>query len=140
MTTLPASVQAKIFQSRTVGTLPPTEYQVSFANLGDLLEKQVEKYGEKIFLIFYSGDERKTFSYREFYGLVCKTAGILCDKGVTAGDRIATISHNHAETVVQYFAAWSIGAVVVPVNVGEDDKRIGYILKHANTKLAFVRE
>jgi long-chain acyl-CoA synthetase len=30
--------------------------------------------------------------------------------------------------------------VVVPVNVGEDDKRIGYILQNSGAKLAFVRE
>jgi long-chain acyl-CoA synthetase len=29
--------------------------------------------------------------------------------------------------------------VIVPINVGEDDKRIGYILKNSHTKLAFVR-
>ncbi len=56
------------------------------------------------------------------------------------GDRIATVAFNHADTVVHYFAAWMIGAVVVPINVGEDDKRIGFILQHSQSKLAFVRK
>ncbi|MBC8145494.1 MAG: acyl--CoA ligase, partial [bacterium] len=43
------------------------------------------------------------------------------------------------ETVVQYFAAWWIGATVVPLNVGEDDERLHYILSNSGAQLLFVR-
>ncbi len=72
--------------------------------------------------------------------LVWKTVRILEGYGIKRGDRIATVSHNHAETVVQYFAAWTLGAVVVPINLGETDERVEYILSNSETKLAFVRE
>ncbi|HBZ36945.1 MAG TPA: long-chain fatty acid--CoA ligase, partial [Balneola sp.] len=55
-------------------------------------------------------------------------------------NKIATISHNHWHTVVQYFAAWFCGLVVVPVNLSEDDQRIEYILKNAEVKMALVRD
>jgi acyl-CoA synthetase (AMP-forming)/AMP-acid ligase II len=132
---------AKIFRARTVGDIPPTEHQVPFHNIGHLLAKQVELYGDNTWMVFYSDETgRHEFSYRRFHELVCRTANFLLDQGMQRGDRIATVAYNHADTVVQYFAAWMIGAVVVPINVGEDDKRIGYILQNSQTKLAFVRE
>ena len=106
-----------------------------------MLRKQVEVFPDKTWLIFYSDSgDRNVYTYRQFYELVCKAANFLLAEGILRGDRIATVAHNHADTVVQYFAAWMIGAVVVPVNVGEDDKRIGYILQNSSSKLAFVRE
>lgn len=143
---------ANILYARTVCGTPPTEYQITYHNIGDLLTQQAKTYGDKPWLIFYPDDhkERRTspdspadvrhsYSYGEFHELVCKTANFLLHQGITRGDRIATIAYNHSDTVVQYFAAWMIGAVVVPINVGEDDKRIGYILQNSQAKLAFVR-
>src|SRR5271169_7235802 len=133
--------KANILKARTVGNLPPTQYQVPYQNIGDLLRRQVETHHDKPWLIFYSDETgRHEYSYNQFYELVCKTANYLSDKGITGGDRIATVAFNHTDTVVQYFAAWMIGAVVVPINVGEDDKRISFILHHSKTKLVFVRE
>ena len=39
--------------------------------------------------------------------------------GLTGGDRIATVLFNHDQTVVLYFAAWTLGLAVVPINVEE---------------------
>ena len=117
-----------------------------YRNVGELLRKQVETYKDKPWLIFYGKEVprtskvRGTYAYQQFYELVCKTANFLLSQGITRGDRIATVAYNHADTVIQYFAAWLIGAVVVPINVGEDDKRIGYILQNSEAKLAVVRE
>ena len=131
----------KIQSARTFRGVPPTEYQVPYANIGDLLHRQVTIFGGKPWLIFYSDETgRHEFSYARFLELTGKTANLLLGQGIHRGDRIATVAHNHADTVVQYFAAWLIGAVVVPINVGEDDKRIGYILQNSQVKLAFVRE
>ncbi|NIT62082.1 MAG: AMP-binding protein, partial [Aliifodinibius sp.] len=66
-------------------------------------------------------------------------ARFLQNHGLSHGDRIATISHNHWHTVVQYFASWLLGLVVVPINLGEDDERIAYILENGEVELAFVR-
>ena len=84
-------------------------------------------------------DGREAWTYAELADRTARVAGFLSDAGVARGDRIATVAHNHPDTVVQYLAAWSLGAVVVPVNVGEDDERIVYILDNSRVKLAFVR-
>ncbi|MBI1805701.1 MAG: acyl--CoA ligase [Ignavibacteria bacterium] len=141
MTDLSEETESNIFKARTVGKIAPTDYQVPHQNIGELLRVQANRYGRKPWIIFYSDEKGRTeYSYQEFYELVCKTANFLLNQGITRGDRIATVSFNHSDTVIQYFAAWMIGAVVVPINVGEDDKRIGYILKNSESKLVFVRE
>ncbi|TYP94739.1 long-chain acyl-CoA synthetase [Fodinibius salinus] len=84
-------------------------------------------------------DNRVEISYSEFYQHVLGCARFLQNHGLRHGDRIATISHNHWHTVIQYYAAWLLGLVVVPVNLGEDDERIAYILENGNVELAFVR-
>ena len=84
-------------------------------------------------------DEKIELSYRDFCMKVKGVARFLQGHGLRPGDRIATISHNHWQTVVQYFAAWLLGLVVVPVNLGEDDERIAYILENGEVELAFIR-
>jgi long-chain acyl-CoA synthetase len=141
MSTLPASLLEKICNAQSVNGTPSTEAMVPFTNIGALLADRAETYDVQPFLIFYSDEGyRKEYSYREFYEEVCKTANFLQSSGIRIGDRIATISYNHADTVIQYFAAFLLGAVVVPINVGEDDERIAYILCNSETKLAFVRD
>lgn len=141
MPQLPPDLQEKIQSAQTVAGMPATEPMVAYANIGELLEERVDKYEQKAFLIFYSDDgHRREYSYRELYEEVCKTANYLASVGIRAGDRIATMSFNHSDTVIQYFAALVMGAVVVPINVGEDDKRVVYILQNSETKLIFARD
>ena len=93
------------------------------------------------FLTYLDVNHNKvSFSYWVFCEMVCRTARFLQSNGLKRGDRIATISPNHWQTVVHYFACWILGLVVLPVNLGEDDDRIEYILDKASVKLAFVRD
>ncbi len=135
------TLHEKILAAQSVNGIPPTEPMVPYRNIGELLTQQVDRYEERPFLIFYSDEGyRKEYSFREFYEEVCKTANFLRTAGIGKGDRVATVSFNHSDTVIQYFAAFLLGAVVVPINVGEDDERIAYILHNSETRLAFVRD
>ncbi|MBS4028654.1 MAG: acyl--CoA ligase, partial [Ignavibacteriales bacterium] len=141
------SLTKKIFNARSLENLPFHLYQVPYANIGTVLEHQVSMHRDKPWCIFYSDlsvvvDEngRSEITYGEFYERVGKTVNYLLQNGIRRGDKVATISFNHLDTVVQYFAIWTIGAVAVPINIGEDDVRIEYILSNSETKLTFVRE
>lgn len=113
---------------------------VAYESIADMLEARTRVHPHKLWMIFHGDDETRTqYSYEEFLRLVRKTADLLYDRGIRRGDRIATMAMNHADTVVQYFAAWYIGAVVVPINGGEDDTRISFILHDTDVKLIFVR-
>ncbi len=141
MSDLSEALLEKIARARVVDGIPPNQPMMSYKNIGDLLEQQVDRYEQKAFLIFYDGEGgRREYSYREFFEDVIRTANYLRTAGIVRGDRIATVSFNHSDVVIQYFAAFLLGAVVVPINVGEDDKRITYILQNSDAKLAFVRD
>ena len=139
------TISDKIREARTIGEFPPDRYIVQYKNIGDLLLSQAARFPQREWLAFYSDANAGSHeaitrcSYGEFRELAGQMASLLRSFGIQRGDKVATVAHNHADTVIQYFGAWLAGAVVVPINVGEDDKRIGYILKNSDAKIAFVR-
>ena len=134
-------LQEKISNARRIGNFSFSGYAVPFKNIFELLHTQAEKYADNTWCIFYPDDEeRKEFSYRNFFQKVQQTANYLLQNNIQRNDRVAIISFNHSDTVIQLFAIWSIGAIAVPINAGEDDSRIAFILQNSATKLFFVRE
>jgi acyl-CoA synthetase (AMP-forming)/AMP-acid ligase II len=129
----------KIANAHRISGDPATT--IEYQNIGELLFKQARKYDTKPYLIFYDlAGNRNQFSYKDFFAQVQQCANVMYARGVRRGDRIATINPNHSDTVVQYFAAWLMGACVVPVSLSEDDHRIRYVLENSRAKLAFVRD
>lgn len=128
------NLEAKIQHARSLSELVP--------DLGiDIVQLLKKGIGNTdTFLIYRDKEGNKTqLNYREFYDSVLDAARFFQSEDLQVGDKIATISHNHWHTVVQYFAAWFCGLVVVPVNLSEDDHRIEYIFKNAGVKMALVR-
>jgi acyl-CoA synthetase (AMP-forming)/AMP-acid ligase II len=135
---LPEEISQKIEHARRVNNSEASA--VEYQNIGELLFKQARYYDTKPYLIFYDlAGNRTEYSYKLFFDRVQRCANMMRSCGVNRGDRIATISHNHSDTVIQYFAAWLMGACVVPVSLSEDDNRIRYILENSKAKLAFLR-
>ncbi|MDQ6734744.1 MAG: acyl--CoA ligase, partial [Nitrospirota bacterium] len=89
---------------------------------------------DRPFLTYYD-DERdiyRRYTYARFGRAVEQAAIFLHHRlGLTAGDRIATVLFNHDQTVVLYFAAWTLGLAVVPINVEEPVEKKRYILEHS---------
>jgi long-chain acyl-CoA synthetase len=83
----------------------------------------------------YHDDERdihRRYTYAEFGRVVQQAASFLQHRlGLTVGDRMATVLFNHDQTVVLYFAAWTLGLAVVPINVEEPVEKKRYILEHS---------
>ncbi len=141
MSDLSPETLGKIESARTVFGRPSGESMVPYASILALLAAQTDRLEDKPFLVFYSDEgARREQSYREFYEEVVRTSMYLLAAGILPGDRVATVSFNHSDVLVQYFAAWAIGACVVPVNTGEDDRRIAFILQDSGVKLALVRD
>ena len=130
----------RIEHARQISGDNPSVGTIEYQNIGELLFKQARSYDTKPYLIFYDlTGNRSSFSYKNFFALVQQCANVMKAHDVRRGDRIATISHNHSDTVIQYFAAWLMGACVVPVSISEDDNRIHYILENSRAKLIFLR-
>ncbi|MEW6543086.1 MAG: class I adenylate-forming enzyme family protein [Nitrospirota bacterium] len=89
----------------------------------------------------YCDDDRsvtRRYGYAEFGERVTRAASFLRDElGLRRGDRLATVLFNHDQTVLLYFAAWTIGVAVVPINVEEPTEKKRYILEHSEAKAAF---
>ncbi|MDW8438385.1 MAG: class I adenylate-forming enzyme family protein [Chloroherpetonaceae bacterium] len=119
----------------------PTNYLVEEENILALLLKRLREQPDETFITFYDAEgNRQSLSYHDFVKKCFRTANYLKAQGLIEEDRVATVSHNHIETVIQYFGAWCAGMTVVPINVGESPERVKYVLQDAGAKLAFVRD
>ncbi|MES2765706.1 MAG: class I adenylate-forming enzyme family protein [Bacteroidota bacterium] len=133
------SLSDKILSAQTVHGIAPHDVQYDFSSIAEVLKARAED--ERTWMIYYDEQNNRTeYSFKNFVARVCQTAGLLKANGLKRGDRIATAAHNHPDTIVQYFAAWMLGACVVPLNMTEDDARISYILQNSRAKLVFCRE
>lgn len=128
-------LQQKIDYARSTSNRLPS---LPVKDIPELLEQRSDNKDNYLTYID-ENDNRTEVNYAEFCQHVINCARFMQNHGLSQGDRIATISHNHWHTVVQYFAAWVLGLVVVPINLGEDDERIAYILENGEVELAFVR-
>ena len=130
----------KISHARSISDPSSDANAIEYQNIGELLFKNGRYYDTKPYLIYYDlAGERIQYNYKDFFMLAQQCASMMHSFGVRRGDRVATISHNHADTVIQYFGAWLLGACVVPVSLSEDDHRISYILENSRAKLVFLR-
>lgn len=133
--------RALITQARHVNGLSPSLHLTPHVNIRQLLSQHAKTSSSAPYLIFLDRDgTREKLSYAEFNARVHQVANMLHDDlGVRRGDRVATIAHNHSDTVLIYFACWVIGACVAPQNVTEDDRRIAFILRNSEAKVVLVR-
>jgi acyl-CoA synthetase (AMP-forming)/AMP-acid ligase II len=138
---LSQEIQEKIDNARTITDTAGGAGYVGYENIGELMFKRARDYDTKPFLIYYDLEgNRREDNYKDFFMLCGMCANMMYAHGLRRGDRIATISHNHADTVVHYFAAWLMGVCVVPVSLSEDDNRIQYVLANSGVKLVFLRK
>src|SRR3569833_1109746 len=129
-----------IDHARATSTRPWADRLVAYRSIGALQAERARQHPDKNWLTFYDENGRNGgLSDSEFYEAACRTAAVMRDQlAIDVGDRIATLLVNDPRTVLIYFAAWMIGATVVPVNVGEDDSRVEFILRNSNAKAAFA--
>jgi acyl-CoA synthetase (AMP-forming)/AMP-acid ligase II len=138
---LSENTQQNIHKAHFVNGIAPDKYLVKYRNIFELLQYRKHLQPDDNYISYYPDNSAKiSLNYNDFVQKVFKTANYLKSLGINPGDRIATISHNHINTVIHYFAAWTLGATVVPMNVNEEPDRIKYILESSHTKLAFVKQ
>src|SRR2546423_2024074 len=135
----PGTVE-KIRQARSLSGLPGEPPMSPFRNIGKLLSLRAAESADMPFLLFFDdGQQQDYYTHERFYLEVRRLAAFLSsDLGISAGDRIATMTVNDARTVLVYFAAWLIGATVVPVNCSEDEERVAYILENSTARAIFL--
>lgn len=99
-----------------------------------ILARLSRLWGDRPFTIYQ--DER--VSYEANYRAICHLAGWMQARGVQKGDRVALAMRNLPEWPTIFFAAVSIGAILVPLNAWWTGGELEYGLKDSGAKLLFV--
>lgn len=100
-------------------------------NLAELLYRARYSYATKPVIIW--NDEPIGFDWLE--DRVHRFAAVLRERQVLPGDRVVLLAGNRPEWIVSFFAALSVGAVVVPVNSALADREVGFIVKHCEPRI-----
>ncbi|MGL4314796.1 MAG: class I adenylate-forming enzyme family protein [Sphingomonas sp.] len=91
-------------------------------------------HGDRVFTVYE--DERVT--YEANFRAVAALAHQLVELGVGKGDRVALAMRNLPEWPVIWFAAVSIGAIIVPLNAWWTGAELEYGINDSGAKLLFV--
>lgn len=83
-------------------------------HLYELVQERAERYPAAIAVGGQEGLLWKSLTSRELLDAVDRLAGELAAEGVREGDRVVLWVPNHWRTPVYLFAAWKLGAIVVP--------------------------
>lgn len=74
-------------------------------------------------------------SYRTIDQLSDSLAAALHDLGLNKGDRIVLILQNVPQFLIATYAAWKLGAIVVPVNPMYKEKELSYYCRDSGAKI-----
>lgn len=102
--------------------------------LQDFLKRAIYHYPEKTAVV--DGDRR--FTYAEVGKRVNRLANAFRDYGIQKGDRIAVLSPNRLEMYEAFYAAFLLGAVIVPLNTRLVPADYEYIVNHSGAKMFLV--
>jgi len=81
-----------------------------------------------------------TLTYADLDESSARVAGLLRERGVVPGDRVALMLPNVPQFALAYYGALRLGAVVVPMNVLNKRREVAFQLRDAAAKLVFALE
>jgi long-chain acyl-CoA synthetase len=108
-----------------------------FQTLVDILKRSTHTYASRELFGEKKNGVWEWTTYARFGELVDDLRGGLAQLGVGAGDRVAVISNNRVEWAVGAYAAYSLGAVYVPMYESQLAKEWHYILADCGAKAVF---
>lgn len=105
-------------------------------NLKDLLEKNIEAFGE--YPLMYFGDQQ--YSNVQTRDLANRMGLALHQLGVQPGDRVMVCMPNLPEVIIGYQAIVRCGAVIVPVMYLLHEQEIAFIMEDSETKVVLTAQ
>ncbi len=103
-------------------------------NLAANLTASAEALGEKPALKL----DDVEVSYRALDLASARLAGLLRERGVSAGDRVGVMLPNVPEFAVVYYGVLRAGAVVVPMNVLLKEREVSFYLSDSGARMLFA--
>jgi len=109
-------------------------------NLALAFAATVERLGDDPAILWYEGDDERSFSWNEVAERVARIAGGLAQLGVAKGDPVAMMINNRPEFVPMDLAAVSLGGVPFSIYQTSTPEQIQYIVSDAGAKVAIVEK
>ena len=136
---------ARIDRAHRCDTLPDLDPHLPYRNIGDMWAQLAARQRDRMWMTYYpcekDGETPEVFTFGQFGRLIDHVAALLAGTyGIRPGDAVSTLARNQPITVAIYFAAWKLGARVVPVNPSEADDRIGYIVANSAARVLIVHD
>ncbi len=100
-------------------------------NLAHLPEKEIEKFGEHVSVIF----QDRQWTNIEMRNASKRLAGALKKLGVEKGDRVIIQMPNCPEVLQSFLAVYMLGAVVVPINFMVGEAETAFIYKDTGARV-----
>ncbi len=99
--------------------------------LPDFLREAAEDFPQKDALLFLG----KKVKYGELYEQACQFAHVMMRFGIKKGDRVAVMLPNCPQTVIAYYGALMVGAIVVQTNPIYVERELQHQLIDSGAKL-----
>ena len=113
-----------------------TDYRnwINVTSLGDLMDMQAEKYGDKDAIVFPEG----RYSYQDIANYAQNISKALLALGVEPGDRVGYFLQECIDTIGIIIGAAKIGAITAPINSRFKTTELEQVIVHAGMKVIFT--
>ena len=113
-----------------------TDYRnwINVTSLGDLMDMQAEKYGDKDAIVFPDG----RYSYQDIAMYAQNISKALLALGVEPGDRVGYFLQECIDTIGIIIGAAKIGAITAPINSRFKTTELEQVIVHAGMKVIFT--
>ena len=115
---------------------------MSNSYLSTLLDKQAEKYGDRIALKYrdYEAGVWMPVTWNEFAGKARQVSKALVALGVGVQENVGVFSQNMPECLYTDFGAFASRVVTIPLYATSSESQVHYILEDASIRFLFVGE
>ena len=107
---------------------------INVTSLGDLMDMQAEKYGNKDAIVFPEG----RYSYQDISTYAQNISKALVALGVEPGDRVGYFLQECIDTIGIIVGAAKIGAITAPINSRFKTTELEQVIVHAGMKVIFT--
>ena len=107
---------------------------INVTSLGDLMDMQAEKYGDKDAIVFPDG----RYSYQDIGNYAQNISKALLALGVEPGDRVGYFLQECIDTIGIIIGAAKIGAITAPINSRFKTTELEQVIVHAGMKVIFT--
>ena len=113
-----------------------TDYRnwINVTSLGDLMDMQAEKYGDKDAIVF----PEDRYSYQDIANYAQNISKVLLALGVRPGDRVGYFLQECIDTIGIIIGAAKVGAITAPINARFKTTELNQVIVHAGIKVIFT--